>query len=73
MTKMDTLFEIITWPVVFFGTAGILLLVGLNIYFLIETIWNLRAPFGVFMGSMAVFSAVGSILLIILYLFREME
>lgn len=70
---MDKLFEIISWPIVFIGVAAILILIGVNIYFIIETINNLTAPFVVFLGSMSRLSVTGATFLILLYIAREMD
>lgn len=73
MTKTDKLFEIITWPMVFLGVAGVLFLVGINIYFIIEVILNLTSPLVVFIGSMLKLSVTGAIFLILLYIMSEMD
>lgn len=73
VTKTDKLFEIITWPMVFLGVAGVLFLVGINIYFIIEVILNLTSPLVVFIGSMLKLSVTGAIFLILLYIMSEMD
>ena len=73
MSKKDTLIDIIIWPLVFLVAAGILFLIGLDIYFIVESIFNLGASIEIFVVSMAITALLSATLLMILYVLGEAD